>query len=58
MPQNAQRRRMMIQNESVAFRSDLLFVNIKPYKSHISFKTLPHIHMIGASLRLRVYENL
>ena len=51
---------MMIQNESVAFRFDLLFVNIKPYKSHISFKTLPHIglyiHMIGASLR--VYENL
>ena len=49
---------MMIQNESVAFRSDLLFVNIKPYKSHISFKTLPHIyiHMIGASHR--VYENL
>ena len=35
--------RMMIQNESVAFRSDLMFVNIKPYKSHISFKTLPHI---------------
>ena len=34
---------MMIQNESVAFRFDLLFVNIKPYKSHISFKTLPHI---------------
>ena len=35
---------MMIQNESVAFRFDLLFVNIKPYKSHISFKTLPHIY--------------
>ena len=37
---------MMIQNESVAFRSDLLFVNIKPYKSHISFKTLPHIYIM------------
>ena len=35
-------RKVKVENESVAFRSDFMFVNIKPYKSHISIKTLPH----------------